>query len=74
MAEHNAYKKYMESEKKTRSAAIKAMCANCMGCTLEHLEPGYRDSIRNCTAPQCPLYPFRPYQEKVNVIDASSDT
>lgn len=44
--------------------AIKAMCAHCMGCTVDHTEPGFRDSISNCTAPSCPLYSYRPYQAK----------
>lgn len=48
-------------ERPTRARAIKAMCAHCMGCTQEHLEPGFRDLIRGCTATGCPLYPFRPY-------------
>jgi len=40
------------------------MCAHCMGCTKDHIEPGFRECIRNCTAPSCPLYFYRPYQDK----------
>ena len=48
----------------TRGNAIKAMCAHCFGCTAQHLEPGFRDAIRDCSAPQCPLHPWRPFQVK----------
>ena len=44
--------------------AINAQCAHCMGCTADHMEPDYRNSIRNCTSNQCPLWHFRPYREK----------
>ena len=39
-----------------RSRAIKAKCAECMGCTKNHLEEGFKKGIRNCTAPHCPLH------------------
>ena len=48
----------------TRGNAIKAMCAYCMGCTAESTEVGFRESIRDCTSPDCPLYAFRPYRSK----------
>jgi len=48
--------------KPTYLNAIKAMCAHCMGCTLDHLEEGFREEIRNCIATRCPLFPFRPYK------------
>ena len=48
----------------TRGQAIKAMCAHCMGCTREEVEPGWRDNVRNCTSPACPLFGFRPFQDK----------
>jgi hypothetical protein len=56
--------------KPTRKTAINAMCAYCMGCTSveqgngqdDHLERGFREEIRHCTAPACPLFSFRPYQ------------
>lgn len=44
----------------SRSNAIRAMCAHCMGCTLDQIEPGFRDSIRDCTSTQCPLCTVRP--------------
>ncbi|MBG56801.1 MAG: hypothetical protein CMK46_00750 [Porticoccus sp.] len=48
----------------TRKNAIDAMCAQCLGCTKDHIESGFRESIRDCTAPHCSLFPFRPYQVK----------
>lgn len=48
----------------TRGNAIKAMCAHCVGCTTRHLETGFRDAIRDCSAGQCPLHRWRPYQVK----------
>ena len=54
-------------------AYINAMCAYCMGCTsneqgnglTDHLETGFRTSIKQCTAPACPLFRFRPYQGEI---------
>ncbi len=66
--EMNPIKRYYV--KSTRKAAINAMCAYCMGCmsteqgngSQDHLEPGFRTEIRNCSAPACPLFDYRPYQ------------
>lgn len=44
----------------SRARAIKAMCAHCMGCTTDRIEPGWLNEVRNCSAPHCPLYNFRP--------------
>lgn len=52
------------AEKPTRAYAIRAKCAECMGCTKESINPGFRKMIRDCTAPACPLFQFRPYQQK----------
>ena len=62
MAEYNPIKLF--DAKQTRQRAIKAMCAACMGCTRDRLEPGFRDDIRRCSSTGCPLYIFRPYQTK----------
>lgn len=35
--------------------AIKAHCMECVGWV--------RDEVTKCTAPACPLYPYRPYRE-----------
>lgn len=37
--------------------AIHAFCRECMGWE------GLPDSVRSCTAPACPLYPYRPYRD-----------
>lgn len=55
---------------KSRSAAIKAMCAHCMGCTLGDQEPGYTRSISDCTAQACPLYTLRPYSPEKTAKEA----
>lgn len=39
---------------KSRKAATRAFCYECVG--WEDLP----DSVRSCTAPACPLYPYRP--------------
>lgn len=49
-------------KKPTRKNAINAMCAHCVGCTMDDLEVGFRHMIRDCTATQCPLYLWRPYK------------
>ena len=59
----NPLQKYMS--KPTRGQAIKAKCAECMGCTVDVIEPGFRSLIRDCTSTSCPLHFFRPYQQKV---------
>lgn len=58
----NPLQKFMQ--KPTRGQAIKAKCAECMGCTAESAEPGFRGLIRDCTSRSCPLWTFRPYQAK----------
>ena len=51
----------------SRAWAIKAMCAHCMGCTADHLEPGFRDLIRECSSNACPLHAHRPYVDSTAV-------
>jgi hypothetical protein len=48
----------------SRAYAIKAKCAECVGCTSSHIEKGFRESISSCSSYSCPLYRFRPYQAK----------
>lgn len=48
----NTYLKAMKG--KSMGAAIKAHCSECMGWD--------RNEVRNCTAPACPLYPYRPFR------------
>ena len=42
-----------------RSAAIRSFCLECV-----HWD---REEVRLCTAPQCPLYPYRPYKNENEV-------
>ena len=44
-----SYRKAMEG--RSRKAAIRAFCVMCMGYQPHH--------VRGCTAPECPLYPYR---------------
>ena len=61
-SENNPVRKYFDSEKRTRSMAIKAFCAFCRGCEYDHLEIGFRTEIKNCDKTECPLHDFRPYK------------
>ncbi len=51
-----------QNNQKSRAYAIKAKCAECVGCTSNHIEKGFRESISSCSSYSCPLYRFRPYQ------------
>ncbi len=66
--QHNLYAKWNDKPDKSSSmrAAINAMCAHCMGCSADHMEPGYKEDIKNCTSTACPLWHFRPYKVKDN--------
>lgn len=72
-AEMNPITRYYA--KPTRKNAINAFCCHCVGCSAseqgngfsDHLEPGFRTFIKDCTSLGCPLYEFRPYQRKVFV-------
>ena len=44
-----SYRRAMEG--RSRKAAIRAFCVMCMGYQPHH--------VRGCTAPWCPLYPYR---------------
>ena len=60
---HNPYVRNIGNSTSLRRA-LDAMCAHCMGCTEDHLEPGFRHDIRDCSSKTCPLWRFRPYQKK----------
>ena len=63
-AEHNLIKKHL-SNPSSKKIAIDAFCFHCMGGTKDELpDPGWKDLIKTCTAPTCPLYLHRPYQQK----------
>ena len=42
---------------RSKLAAIRAFCAECCGWQ--------REEVRLCTAPACPLYPYRPFRGMV---------
>ena len=48
----------------SRAYAVKAKCAECVGCTPDHLEKGFKGSISSCSSYSCPLHRFRPYQAR----------
>ena len=48
----------------SRAAAMKAKCAECIGCTPDHMERGFRASISECSSYSCALHSFRPFQAK----------
>ena len=41
----------------SRVLAINAQCYDCMG-----RESGWRNAVKGCTSPNCPLFGFRPYK------------
>ena len=43
---------------------IKAKCAECVGCTPNHLEKDFKESISSCSSYSCPLHGLRPYQRE----------
>ena len=53
-----------QSHPLSRAYAIRAKCAECVGCTPDHLERGFKDSISSCSSESCPLHRFRPYQRE----------
>ena len=61
-AEHNLIRKHLANPS-SRKMAIHAFCFHCVGGTEEELpDPGWKDLIRTCTSPKCPLYLYRPYR------------
>ena len=59
--EHNLIKRY-ESDPKSRSRAVHAMCFNCQGGDRDNLpDGGWKNEIRECRV-DCPLKAFRPYK------------
>jgi hypothetical protein len=58
-----------QSNPLSRAYAIRAKCAECVGCTPDHLERGFKDSISSCSSESCPLHRFRPYQREKSLED-----
>ena len=63
LIENNPIRQFVTNPN-SRVAAIKAKCAECMGCTPDHMEWGFRASISSCSSYSCPLHRFRPYQRE----------
>lgn len=59
--DHNPISRYLN--RPTRKNANNAMCARCVGCSIDHLEPGYRQDIKNCSVNDCPMHKQRPFQQ-----------
>ena len=49
--------KHLQGDRLTRDQAIIAKCCDCMAY--------YVDGRDDCGVECCPLYPFRPYKEKI---------
>lgn len=70
--EANPVKRFFERGKVGWRPAINAMCASCVGCSAQlqgkgfrdHVEAGFRDTIRQCAVFACPIHHLRPYQNK----------
>ena len=70
-----------QSHPLSRAYAIRAKCAECVGCTPDHLEKGFKQSISSCSSYSCPLHRFRPYQlekslegQKLPIQNLSNDS
>ena len=63
LIENNPIRQFVANPN-SRVAAIKAKCAECMGCTPDHMERGFRASISECSSDSCSLHRFRPYQRE----------
>lgn len=63
MSKFNPIDRYLRKPS-SRTLAVHAMCASCVGCTEGHLEKGFKETISACSSYSCPLRPFRPYQAK----------
>jgi hypothetical protein len=56
--------KHLNGERLTRNEAIIAKCYEC--------ECGYSEGIQKCTITKCPLNPFNPYSDSLN-LSAQAD-
>ena len=54
----------LEKNPTSRILAIHAKCTDCVGCTPNYIEKGFKKSISSCSSYSCPLHGFRPYQAK----------
>ena len=59
----------LKKNPRSRALAVKAMCAQCFGCTETHLEEGFRQSIRECSSTHCALYELRPFTDRKKALE-----
>ena len=68
--EYNLMKK-AKDKPKSRKMAMAAFCFHCFGGTIDEMpDPGWQQSIRECTALSCPLYRQRPYIKKLTKMQS----
>ena len=70
--DHNPISRNLRSP--SRKNAADAMCARCVGCTRDHLEPGFKEDIKNCSDNECPMHEWRPYQKALKTSLDTSKT
>ena len=70
--DHNPISRHLRSP--SRKNADDAMCARCVGCTRDHLEPRFKEDIKNCSDNDCPMHKRRPYQKAEKTSLDSSKT
>ena len=70
--DHNPISRHLRSP--SRKNADDAMCARCVGCTRDHLEPRFKEDIKNCSDNDCPMHKRRPYQKAEKTPLDSSKT
>ena len=60
--ENNLMKK-AAADPRSKAKAISAFCFHCQGGTIDELpDGGWKQAIRECSAPGCPLFGHRPYR------------
>ncbi len=50
---------------KSRTAALKVFCGACVGWV--------RKEVRLCSSPDCPLFPYRPFQSEDEAADETAE-
>ena len=63
MSKFNPIRRF-EKNGPSRTLDINAKYAECFGCSRDHLEKGFKESISSCSPYSCPLHRFRPYQRE----------
>ena len=60
----SAFKNPIERAKEHPDSLRKAITAKCYECVGMDGDANFRQTIRECTSCNCPLYHVRPYQQK----------